>query len=536
MKFSKKLTTLLLLFLGLNLSGQSNFNYEISLVPVSVPEFPGIHSYSFAQHEGKWLIIGGRKDGLHARQPFNAFPASENNTEMYVLDIATTQFWSSSVDALPASIREQLQSTNMNFHQEQDTLYIIGGYGFSETSNNHITYPYLTTVNIPGLIDAIQNNQPIQAYFKQIQDDIFAVTGGHLEKLDDLFYLVGGHRFDGRYNPMGNPTYTQEYTNQIRKFTIDNSGDQLSYGDYNAITDPVHLRRRDYNLLPQIFPDGEQGFTISSGVFQINADLPFLYPVDIKANGYSAVTSFNQYLSNYHSAVASLYDSINNQMHAIFFGGMSQYYYENGNLIQDDLVPFVNTISRLTRDADGNLTEYQLPVEMPALKGASAEFISNLNLPHYTNEVLKLSEINEDSIMIGHIVGGINSTALNPFANNQPNLTNADNTIFEVWLSRNPVSINEFEIDGHNPYEVTVFPNPFKNDLFLTFNLESEVSVSYIITNNLGVILTQTDTEIFAAGENTIPLKFRKKHTTEQMFLTVIFEDKYFVSKKLLRD
>ena len=133
MKFSKKLTMLLLLFLGLNLSGQSNFNYEISLVPVSVPEFPGIHSYAFAQHEGKWLIIGGRKDGLHARQPFNAFPASENNTEIYVLDIASTQFWSSSVDALPASIREQLQSTNMNFHQEQDTLYIIGGYGFSES-------------------------------------------------------------------------------------------------------------------------------------------------------------------------------------------------------------------------------------------------------------------------------------------------------------------------------------------------------------------------------------------------------------------
>ncbi len=532
--------TILVLFvavvLGTKVFGQSNFDYEFSLVPVSVEDLPGLHSYAFAQHGEKWLIVGGRKDGLHARQPFNAFPESANNTDIYVIDIVNKQFWSASVDVLPTSLKEQLQSTNMNFHQEDDTLYIIGGYGFSESSNNHITYPYLTTVNIPGLIEAIQNNQTILPFFKQIQDDIFAVTGGHLEKLNNVFYLVGGHRFDGRYNPMGNPTYTQEYTNQIRKFTIDNSGSQLSYGDYAAITDPVHLRRRDYNLLPQIFPDGEQGFTISSGVFQINADLPFLYPVDIKANGYSPITSFNQYLSHYHSAVACLFDSINNQMHSIFFGGMSQYYYENGNLIQDNLVPFVSTMSRLTRDANGNLTEYQLPVEMPAFKGSSAEFISNLALPHYANQVLKLSELNEDSVMIGHIFGGINSSMLNPFANNQTNLTNADNSIYEVWISKNPVSISEFEIDGHNPFDVIVFPNPFKNEVFVTVNLNNETNISYLITNGLGKIVLSSDTKIFKKGENTISINFSKKHKKEQLFLTLIFNDKYYVTKKLIRD
>ncbi|MBU1369403.1 MAG: hypothetical protein KJ578_03135 [Bacteroidetes bacterium] len=536
MKINLKIPTLILLILSLNVFGQSSFNYELSLVPVSVPDLPGLHSYAFAQHEGKWLIIGGRKDGLHARQPFNAFPASENNTDIFVVDIANAQFWSSSVDALPTSIKEQLQSTNMNFHQEKDTLYIIGGYGYSESSNNHITFPHLTTINVPELISAIQDNQAITPFFKQIQDDIFAVTGGHLEKLNSLFYLVGGHRFDGRYNPMGNPTYIQEYTNQIRKFTVDNSGDQLSYGDYTAITDPVHLRRRDYNLLPQIFPDGEQGFTISSGVFQINVDLPFLYPVDITASDYTPITTFNQYLSNYHSAVACLYDSIDNRMHSLFFGGMSQYYYQNGNLIQDDLVPFVSTISRLTRDADGNLTEVQLPIEMPALKGASAEFITNLALPHYTNEVLKLSEINEDSMMIGHIYGGISSNMLNPFANNQTNLTSADNTIYEVWLSANPVSINEFEIDGKNPFDVAVFPNPFKNEFFVTLNLNNEASVSYLVTNSLGEIILESDTEIFSKGEKTIPVKFRRKNKPEQLFLTVIFDDKYYVTKKLLRE
>lgn len=496
----KQILLLCILTLSLSAYGQSNFNYELSLVPVNVTNLSGLHSYAFAQYNGKWLIIGGRKDGLHARQPFNAFPSSQNNTDIYVVDVANNQLWTSSVNSLPTGLKEQLQSTNMNFYQDDDTLYIIGGYGFSVTSNDHITYPFLTSINVSGLLSAIENNQPITSHFKQIQDNVFKVTGGHLKKLNGLFYLVGGHLFDGRYNPMGNPTFTQEYTNQIRKFALDNSGSQLSYNNYSTITDPVHLRRRDYNLLPQIFPNGEQGLTISSGVFQINADLPFLYPVDITENGHTPITSFNQYLSNYHSPVACMYDAQNNNMHSIFFGGMSQYYYQNGTLIQDNQVPFVKTISRLTRDNDGNLTEYQMPIEMPALKGSSAEFIPNFNLPHYSNKVFKLNDITQNTFMIGHIFGGISSPSLNPFANNQTNTTSADNTIYEVWLTVNPLSINEFKIDGKNPYQIEVFPNPFKNDFTVKFKMESSAKISYFLTNNLGQIIQKTDNKLYPNG------------------------------------
>jgi hypothetical protein len=526
---------LILIVYALKGYGQSNFNYEISLVPVEVTNLSGLHSYAFAQHQDTWLVIGGRKDGLHARQPFNSFPESQNNTVIYVVDVSNNQLWSSSVNDLSSSLKEQLQSTNMNFYQDADSLYIIGGYGYSATSDNHITYPYLTSINVPDLIAAIRNSQQIAPHFKQIQHDIFAVTGGHLKKLDGLFYLVGGHRFDGRYNPMGNPTYTQEYTNQIRIFAIDNSGTQLSYGNYSAITDPLHLRRRDYNLLPQIFPDHEQGFTISSGVFQINVDLPFLYPVDIKRNGYTPITSFNQYLSNYHSAFACLYDSASNNMHSLFFGGISQYYYEDGNLIQDNLVPFVKTISRLTRDSEENLTEYQLPLEMPALIGSSAEFIPNLDLPHYSNKVIKLSEIAQNNFMIGHIFGGIQSPVLHPFSNNQTNLTYADPAIYEVWLTQNPLSIHEHEIDGKNPYSITVHPNPFKNDFIIKFFSDKAVHVGYFITNNSGHILLQSEVNLCSTGENTIEINMNHKQNAGQLFLTVIFDNKYYVSKKLVR-
>lgn len=518
------------------LSGQNDFNYEISLKPVNIPNLPGLHSYAHGQHEGIWLIIGGRKDGLHARQPFNSFPASMNNTDIYVIDPVTKQFWTASVNNLPTGIREQFQATNMNFHQKGDTLYIIGGYAFSASANGHITFPYLSTVRVSAVINAIKNNQPITPYIKQIQDTLFAVTGGHLKMIDNVFYLVGGHKFDGRYNPMNNPTFTQKYTNQIRKFTVNNSGTQLSFSNVSAITDPIHLHRRDYNLVPQIYPNGKQGLMISSGVFQVNADLPYLYPVDIFDSGYFPQPNFNQYLSNYHSAVLPLYDSVNNRMHNIFFGGMSQYYYQNGQLIQDNLVPFVRTISRVTRDANGQLTEYKLPVEMPALKGSSAGFILNPGVPHYSNEVVKLHQLTQDSVLVGYIYGGIQSTALNPFSNNQTNLTSADPGVYEVWLKKvQTIGLSEEKLSGENPYRIDVFPNPFRKDFTFTFMAERPVDFRYYITNAKGQILYSSDRLLSCEGKNVVEVKALSNTSKEELLLTVVFENKFYAIKKLIK-
>ena len=284
------------------------FNYSLKLKPVTVSGLPGLHSFAFAQSGNKWLIIGGRKDGLHARQPFNAFLEVNSNSDIYVIDVINNQYWTASVNTLASGLKEQLQSTNMNFFQDKDSLYIIGGYGYSATALDHVTYPNLTSISVTGLINAIVNGTPIVSNFKQITDTRFAVNGGHLGKIGTTFYLIGGHKFDGRYNPMGMATYTQTYVDGLSKFTINNYGTALSVSNYTKTTDMVHLHRRDYNLMPQIFPTGEEGYTISSGVFQIGVDLPFLYPVDIKASGHNPVTGFNQYLSNYHSANISTFD------------------------------------------------------------------------------------------------------------------------------------------------------------------------------------------------------------------------------------
>ena len=80
--------SILLLISHVNFA-QNDFNYSLELNSVSISGLPGLHSFAFGQSDGKWLIVGGRLDGLHARQPFNAFPASNNNTSLYVVDKVT---------------------------------------------------------------------------------------------------------------------------------------------------------------------------------------------------------------------------------------------------------------------------------------------------------------------------------------------------------------------------------------------------------------------------------------------------------------
>ena len=251
---------------------------------------------------------------------------------------------------------------------------------------------------------------------------------------------MGGQRFDGRYNPMGGMSYRQQYTNEIRVFSIENDEVSLRVDQLRTYYDSDHLHRRDYNLVPQRFPDGTEGYMISAGVFRADADLPFLYPVDITEHGFVPHEEFEQLLSHYHSAKLALYDANTGEMHSIFFGGMAQYYYAGDELARDDQVPFVDTISRVTRNSDGSFAEHVLPGRMPGLLGASGEFIPNPDLLPAGSKVFRTNDLSDGPAVVGHIVGGIQSPTPNPFFINRTDLTAAASSVYAVQLTRRQVA------------------------------------------------------------------------------------------------
>ncbi len=436
--------------------------FTIELEETSITNSPGAQSFTWGKHQGKWIIIGGRTDGLHQRQPFASFLASGNNTVLYVIDPNAQTVWSQSISSLSTPLQEQLQSTNINFVQRDSTLYLIGGYGYSATAGDHITYDALVAVDLAGLSDAIINGNAIAPYFRSTSHPGMAVTGGQMERLGDVFYLVGGQKFMGRYNPHGpthGPGFIQDYTNEIRTFEIIDNGTNLTIQNYQAQNDTANLHRRDYNLVPQIFPDGRRGFTAFTGVFQYANDLPWLNVVNIDSLGYQVVSGFEQVFNQYHSARLPIYDPVLNQMHTVFFGGIGQYYYDdNGTFINDVNVPFVKTISKVTRYANDSMVEYDTGLRMPGYLGAGAEFIPVANNYFFDNDILNLDALPAGNrTLVGHIFGGIESTQDNIFFINNGTQSQATQRIFRVYIKNTATGISSPEPSSMG---IELFPNP----------------------------------------------------------------------------
>jgi hypothetical protein len=529
----KLLSIFSILFITNSVVSQDQFTVHIE--PLTISNAPNIHSFSWGKTtDGKWVILGGRIDGLHQRQPFVAFSENDANKSVYVIDPVTNQTWSTSINVLPVTLFEQLQSTNQEFYQRDNTLSIIGGYGYSTTQSDHITYDKLAAVDIEGLATAVINNSSITPYFRQISNTNFAVTGGHLGLLNGVFYLCGGQYFEGRYNPMGpnnGPGFIQNYTDEIRTFEINDDGVNISIQNYSAQNDTNNLHRRDYNMSPQIFPDGSHGFTMFSGVFQHTENLPWLNSVDVTASGYTVNNTFNQYLSQYHSARTPIYDVSNNVMHTIFFGGMSQYKLDaNDNLVQDDNVPFVKTISKVSRYGDGTMVESSLNIEMPTFLGSGAEFIPlNNNSNYLTNEIIDINNLQEGITHVGYIFGGIESTEENIFFINDGTQSSASNLAFKVFINKSTLSVNDVELNQSNIYNLKVFPNPSKGvfliEVFIPNTAKSILEVydslgkkikNVIIEKSIGLktmsldLTTQVSGEYILVFKNNINLIERK--------------------------
>lgn len=515
-----------------------NGPFGIHIEPMSIPGVGGLQSFAYGQHAGKWLVIGGRLDGLHRRQPFATFDIAGHNNRLLVIDPAAQQMWSAPLSSLPVALQEQLSSTNMEFIQTGDFLYLAGGYGYSNTAGDHVTYNKLTAVNVPEVIQAIVNDSPFAAYFRQLTDNQFAVTGGHLIKIYDTYHLVGGQYFEGRYNPMGpthGPGFVQAYTNQDRRFLLHDDGVQFSVTHLQAYTDETQLHRRDYNVAPQIMPNGQEGLTAFSGVFQPTVDLPFLNCVNIDSSGYSVNNAFSQYYNHYHCAFLPMYSAAANEMHTVFFGGIAQFYDSLGILVQDNNVPFVRTIARVTRNAAGEMAEYKLPVEMPALLGAGAEFIALPDLPTYENEVIQLDQLTADTTLVGYIYGGIASTAPNVFWINTGTESSASSQLFKVYvIKNNTVATHTLNTQSKGRLQLQVFPNPNNGAFSIRFNLDQLSPVQLTVRDLNGRLLEQKSLEQLHVGENIVA--FKLQNTSAAYVVTVKTDQETAMVKAVIRD
>lgn len=478
MKFISPVVFSLLLISGIR---AENEPYSIRLEQINIPGSPKIHSFAFADYNGKWLFVGGRINGMHGFDGPTSFPKQYSNKNMFVVDPQSQQTYSRNIfNDLNFTVADPLRSTNMQYFFDGIKLYMTGGFGYDSTSNELITFSSLTVIDVPQIIQAIIDGTSIAPYVRQINDERLRVCGGEMYKLGEYFYLVGGHNFTGSYTIFVND---QVYTNQLRKFKISDNFSQVGITDYSALTDTVNLHRRDMNLVPAIRPDGTGKYLILyGGVFRYDADLPFLNPVYIDENGAYTDHSFEQKMSQYTCSFFSAFNSADGSMHTTFLGGTSLYYYDEASHMQirDTLVPFINDITTLTKKANGVSAEVISDTKMPALLGTNARFIINPDIPKFDNGVIKLNEISGKTF-IGYVFGGIRAF----LPNNTPSFPSE--YILKVYITPKTIGINTLSVTNPGSFKLHQnFPNPFNPVTKIRFEISKSQPVKLTVFNALG--------------------------------------------------
>ncbi len=403
----------------------------------------GLQSYDVGVHDGKWLLLDGRTNGLHGfNDDPNNFPPSAQNTVLYVVDpvkrkIATRSLLSSESGLTQDEI-DSLSVTSAESYQVGKTLYLVGGYGFRQTINDFTTFDVLTAVDVPGLMKWVTHSTKKSAkhYIRQITHPLFKITGGQLFQLskNKPFLLIFGQDFEGAYFA---DNAVQIYSEQIRRFRLHDNGKDLSVDFLSSqptFRDP-NYHRRDLNVVP-IISRNSSGKLVSrldalSGVFTLDTGI-WTVPVAISAKGKPSMAdpadplTFKQGMNNYASPTLGLFSKETGDMYTIIFGGISFGFFENGIFQTDSEIPFINQITTVRIDKKGFYTQYLMDEEYPVilstqsnpgnplLFGASALFIpaAGLEKLQYENGVFKLDKLKKP-LILGYIVGGIQSTLPN---------------------------------------------------------------------------------------------------------------------------
>jgi hypothetical protein len=338
-----------------------------------------------------------------------------------------------------------------------DRLYVVGGYGFSRSANDFMTFPTMTAFDLTNLVRWVRKRplppgkEDLASLIRQTQDDVLKVTGGQMMMLGSRAILAFGQLFDGGY---GSPNPTQIYTGQVRSFDIVDDGTTLAIANIDQRPDEPNyddFRRRDYNLVPILATDGSRTvpkavglagvFTLTDGIFTV--------PVEIGKNGRpvmadpTAPSTFKQAMSGYNCAFLPIYDSASGESHAVLFGGISFVYYRKptDTFVQDTNFPFINDVTAVVRQADGSYSQVLIG-QFPTIRtvddlrlrfGAEAAVFLDDSIPVTKNGMIDLAQLKAlhgtEQVHVGWLYGGIAAEKANFGA------TVASNIVFDIFVT-----------------------------------------------------------------------------------------------------
>lgn len=486
-KNRKVIYFLIICFIIFNvLNGQNDYKFHFDTLRNE--KWKGLHSFAYGLTNDTLVIIGGRYDGIHEKE--SGFERNKVNDSIYIINIRNLNIESYPLPFINEDSYDALTAANTLFAQNQNYLYIMGGYGESITGG-YKTFPSLIRLELHNLITNIKQGSLNKSLVHKI-DSNYALTGGQMVFLDSLLYIVGGHKFSGKYHH-NSGLVNQRYSDRASIYEVQNFASDFKLKKHKEIIDEFNFHRRDYNLGHIIDENSKLKLMIYSGVFLENEARPYFNIASLDYTGYQDINQFEQRFANYQCAKLALYNSKFKSMSEVFFGGMSEYYRDStGSIGRDPFIPFVNHISSVSRDSNSNYNEYLFKDTLFSKLGTNAEFILNPDVKLVSENIIDYQQLTNDTNYLGFIIGGLwnPNTERNPWYRDKANTTLSNPYIIKTYIIPNSLSSSNL-ISIKNPFSFKLIHNRIKNYIHVSVTGDGIDQINYYCIDINGHIVLQ---------------------------------------------
>ncbi|MEN0006360.1 MAG: hypothetical protein AAF798_19565 [Bacteroidota bacterium] len=213
------------------------------------PTLEQMEGYAYGTYDNRLLILGGRIKAEVSEEYAQYFP----NTDVLMIDLEAKRAIALSAGSLEGTLAEHLIAYGYSFHQRGTDLFIIGGYGYSESADKFITFPYLTAIDLPNAIRAIDEVEPPAPFFYQYCEEDLAHFDALLEYNEETYFILNGKRAT-KLDPFeDHPVYQEELLEQqVRSFQLRGKAATLKVKDIQVWYDLESMQE----YLGPIVPEG----------------------------------------------------------------------------------------------------------------------------------------------------------------------------------------------------------------------------------------------------------------------------------------
>lgn len=200
-------------------------------------------------HSGAYKVIVG---GMFADPEY---PDEEGiyNCDMLIVDYSQQKTFILPLSFFPAGVADQFSAARFCYTSNQDTAYIVGGFGFDWAAGYETTLPLMTIFPLKTLIDSVVQHKDYFDLFEVVYDSRLAITEGKLVHAGNYFLVYNGKEvipIEDEYT--GSLTMNEwSYQKQLRKFSLRKSEGTREVCGFMVCSDPKIL----YQCIPEVWEE-----------------------------------------------------------------------------------------------------------------------------------------------------------------------------------------------------------------------------------------------------------------------------------------